>query len=423
MRTLLFFVLFISSVFAQVEYSKRGDTSGLLPRFFIDIASYASQDSNKSKIDVFVKIPYSNIQFLKTTAGYSARYAVTVSLYEQEDDKLILEKLWNEKVNTQNFNQTASTNSYNVSYKSFTLEPGDYKFVCKVEDLESKKNYAFDQKIHLREFSKELDLSDIILVSEFIETQEGLKIIPNIANLVTSNDTMLSFFYELYFNTDTTLNVSYVIKGKEGEAFYIKDKKIDVTKGRNEIHESLENIKIALGDYQLDVKVKDVNDKMIKGIGKKFSSKIFGFPAIIRDLDEAILQMQFIASSTELNELKDGASYEEKLENYQKFWKRIDPSPNTIENETLNEYYRRVEYANNNFDGYFKGWRSDMGMVYITLGPPDQVIRRPYEIDSKPYEVWEYYVINRSFLFIDQTNFGDYRLENPAYGDWFRYRP
>ena len=89
----------------------------------------------------------------------------------------------------------------------------------------------------------------------------------------------------------------------------------------------------------------------------------------------------------------------------------------------MNEYYRRVEYANENFNGYFKGWRSDMGMVYITLGPPDQVTRRPYEIDSKPYEIWDYYILNRSFIFVDQTNFGDYRLENPAYGDWFRYRP
>ena len=89
----------------------------------------------------------------------------------------------------------------------------------------------------------------------------------------------------------------------------------------------------------------------------------------------------------------------------------------------MNEYYRRVAYADAHFKGYFKGWRSDMGMVYITLGSPDQVTRRPYEIDSKPYEIWEYYTLNRSFVFIDQTNFGDYRLQNPAYGDWFRYRP
>ena len=87
------------------------------------------------------------------------------------------------------------------------------------------------------------------------------------------------------------------------------------------------------------------------------------------------------------------------------------------------EYYRRVEYANAHFKGYFKGWKSDMGMVYITLGPPDQVTRRPYEMDSRPYEVWEYYTLNMNFVFVDNTNFGDYRLQNPTYGDWFRYRP
>ena len=61
-----------------------------------------------------------------------------------------------------------------------------------------------------------------------------------------------------------------------------------------------------------------------------------------------------------------------------------------------------------------------MGMIYIVLGPPDNVDRHPFEYDSKPYEIWYYYDINRSFYFLDETGFGDYRLLNRNY-DWFRY--
>ncbi|MCB9207446.1 MAG: GWxTD domain-containing protein [Ignavibacteriales bacterium] len=421
MKKFFLFLFFVSSLFAQVEYSRKGAGTGLLPKFYIDLATYASQDSEKSKMDVFIKIPYSNIQFLKTATSYAAKYSVTISLYDN-DEVLKLEKLWTEKINVQNFQQTSSNTSFSISYKSFTVKPGEYKFVCKVEDLESKKHFPFEQEIKIRKFTQSLDLSDIVLVSEYIESQEGTKIIPNISNLVTSQDTMLSFFYELYSNADTTLNISYSISDNEKKLLYTKDKKIKVEKGKNEINESLENIKFALGDYQLNIKVIE-KDKMIKGIGKKFSSKIFGFPSIVTDLDEAIQQMQYIAASKDISEMEDIENYQDRLDAYINYWKRLDPSPNTIENETLNEYYRRVAYADESFGGYFKGWRSDMGMVYITLGPPDQVTRRPYEIDTRPYEIWDYYVINRSFIFVDQTNFGDYRLENPAYGDWFRYRP
>ncbi len=423
MKTLFVITLFASSLFAQVEYSRKSQNYTLLPKFYIDLDNYADQDSAKSKIDVFLKIPYSNITFIKTPIGYSARYSVTVSFYDSDKDNLLLEKQWNEKVNTQNFKLTSSSTSFNLSYKSFSLNPGEYSFECKVEDLESRKYYSYDQKIKLRAFSPNLDLSDIVIVSEFIETQEGTKIIPNIANLVTSKDTSLSFFYEVYQKGDSTLNVSYTIFDMEGVGLAKVDKKIQVVDGRNEIHETLDKIKFALGDYQLTVSVLDSNGTLLKSIKKIFYSKIFGFPSSVRDLDKSIRELRYIARADELSEIEKGKTYSDRLKLFIDFWKRLDPSPNTVENETLNEYYRRVEYANKHFGGYFEGWRSDMGMVYITLGPPDQVTRHPYEIDSKPYEIWEYYFINRTFIFVDYTNFGDYRLENPQYGDWFRYRP
>jgi GWxTD domain-containing protein len=233
----------------------------------------------------------------------------------------------------------------------------------------------------------------------------------------------LSFYYEIYSNKDDSLHLTYAINNKDGEPLFVQDKIVKVAKGKNEFNETINNLQFTLGDYQFEVKILDKNNKMIKGSGKKFYSKIYGFPTSIRDLDLAVKQMQYIASPSDIDEIESAETYSEKLKRFLYYWKRLDPSPNTVENETLNEYYRRVEYANANFKGYFKGWRSDMGMVYITLGPPDQVLRRPYEINSRPYEVWDYYVLNRSFIFVDQTNFGDYRLQNPAYGDWFRYRP
>jgi hypothetical protein len=81
----------------------------------------------------------------------------------------------------------------------------------------------------------------------------------------------------------------------------------------------------------------------------------------------------------------------------------------------MEQYYARVEYANKHFSHFMEGWRTDMGMVYIMFGPPSNVERHPFDIDSKPYEVWAYYDLNYQFVFVDSTGFGDYRLITPIW--------
>jgi GWxTD domain-containing protein len=107
------------------------------------------------------------------------------------------------------------------------------------------------------------------------------------------------------------------------------------------------------------------------------------------------------------------ADQEEKKRLFLEFWEKKDPTPGTQENELMNEYYRRVNFSNQNFSGYLEGWKSDMGMVYILFGPPSDIERHPFELQTKPYEVWYYYELNRTFIFVDESGFGEYRLITP----------
>jgi len=83
----------------------------------------------------------------------------------------------------------------------------------------------------------------------------------------------------------------------------------------------------------------------------------------------------------------------------------------------MNEYYARVKIANQRYSHYFDGWKTDMGMVYITYGDPNDIERHPFDMDQKPYEIWQYYDLNREFTFIDATGFGDYRLTSPIWDE------
>ncbi len=430
MKKIIFLIMFMSVilsslVFAQVESSRMLHSDQLLPKFSFDYATYKSKDSTKTKLDIFLKMPYSNIQFLKHKNIYVANYTVTVSLYD-DDDNLVLEKLWNEKIIARTFRQTSSEKSFNISYKTINVKPGKYKLTCNAEDDESRKYFTYKTEIDLPDYNKKLSISDIVLVSQFVQTNQGKKIIPNIDNLVTSKDTVLMFYYEIYSPQRKPVTVEYNVEKifEDGtDKIFTKKKNIEPDTIKTIIYESLKGINFALGDYYIIVKLYDSYNEVVRETKKKITSKIFGFPVNIKDLDLAVRQMVYIATPDELDEIKDAKDFDTKLKKFMAFWKAKDPSPNTIENETLNEYYRRVQYANEHFKGYNGGWNSDMGMVYITLGPPDQVTRRPYEMDSKPYEIWDYYSLNRRFIFVDVTNFGDYRLTNYNLGSWFRYRP
>jgi GWxTD domain-containing protein len=84
-------------------------------------------------------------------------------------------------------------------------------------------------------------------------------------------------------------------------------------------------------------------------------------------------------------------STDEQRERFvQQFWERRDPTPGTPENEFKEEHYRRIAYANENFQDAagLAGWKTDRGRVYIVYGPPDEKESHPNA--TPPNEQWLY---------------------------------
>jgi GWxTD domain-containing protein len=419
----LFLLLFVLNVNAQVEHSRGNRSNVFYPDFELDIADFPSGKKDLTKVDVFIKVPYSNIKFIKTDKGFAGKYTITVTVYDGDKEKTFVEKMWSEKVFAKDFLQAISNNNFNYSYKSFNLVPGDYLIRCDVFDEDSKKTFFTEIKKKVKEFASKLQLSDIVIVADSIKTTEGIKYIPSVSNRFTNNDSTISFFYEIFSTKKQDAIVEYRLIDKNKNMAQTKTGNIALDSGRNVVNYKLSNFKLSLGEYFLEIKLRDDIYNLISESSKKIISKIVGFPSSIMDLDKAIEQMIYISNSEELDKLKNISDPDEKMKAFKDFWKAKDPTPNTEENEILYEYYRRVDYANENFKHYYEGWKTDMGMIYIILGAPSNVERHPFEYDSKPYEIWDYYDINRRFIFIDQTGFGDYRLLNQNYGDWYRYRP
>jgi GWxTD domain-containing protein len=67
-----------------------------------------------------------------------------------------------------------------------------------------------------------------------------------------------------------------------------------------------------------------------------------------------------------------GLSDEEKRRDFvRRFWRKLDPRPETPENEFQLEFYRRVQYSDVRFSTEgLRGSLSDRGMVFIVMGSP-----------------------------------------------------
>lgn len=60
------------------------------------------------------------------------------------------------------------------------------------------------------------------------------------------------------------------------------------------------------------------------------------------------------------------------------FWKARDPKPETPENEFREEFEKRVAFADAHFtEGELRGSLTDRGVVFVLLGPPTYVGRKP----------------------------------------------
>ncbi len=90
---------------------------------------------------------------------------------------------------------------------------------------------------------------------------------------------------------------------------------------------------------------------------------------------------------------------EEKMQFIKIFWARRDPILRTRENEFKEEYYRRVEYANQNLaEGQTTGWSTARGQVYILFGPPSREEKRAVADSSRPALLWVYDKISSSAI-------------------------
>lgn len=140
---------------------------------------------------------------------------------------------------------------------------------------------------------------------------------------------------------------------------------------------------------------------------KRIQSQWLDMPVSLYNLDVAIDMLRFIVSDEKLDEINSGSDSARERK-FREFWAERDPTQETEFNELMTEYYKRIDYAYNEFSSLqVPGFNTDQGRAYILYGPPDQVDRR-MPTNGPTREIWEY--PNKTLIFEATTGFGDFKL-------------
>ncbi len=399
--------------------------------FYVDALNFPSIDSTgiSTQLDVYVKIPYDIISFIVEDGRYKAGYMITARI-KRTANTLIKEATWRRTLVKNKFEETRGKEKFDISMHRFPLDPDDIILEVTFEDKESGNEFTLSQTLKVKQYDPNLvAMSDLMIVSRIKKKNGKTVLTPNVSPNVGEFKKGFDVFFEVFnpFRSQP-VEVKYLIRSSRSRILLEKTDTTYLKEGRNTFISHISNSNLGIGSYTLTVEIHRQGDTSRTGKFASASKPIivewlsFGTPVSITNLDEAIEQLRYIATSEEMDSLQNAPNDKEKRRRFEMFWKRRDPTPETEANEVMTEYYNRVAYANLHFKHYIDGWKTDRGMIYIIYGPPSYIDRHPFDPDVKPYEVWEYYDINRRYIFVDETGFGDYRLLYPIWDDRTRLR-
>jgi GWxTD domain-containing protein len=92
------------------------------------------------------------------------------------------------------------------------------------------------------------------------------------------------------------------------------------------------------------------------------------FPKV-KDWDEMIQMVTYISTRKEHETLLLAQDKKRALDQY---WINLTRNPEVAQ-DLIRNYFRMVEFANILFTDFKEGWKTDRGMVFIVMGPPQEV--------------------------------------------------
>jgi GWxTD domain-containing protein len=360
-----------------------------------------------SEVEFYVQIPNQNLTFKKHSDSFSATIEILLSARLSKNNNQVYSHTWTIESSELFYEDTRNADIFTRFYNTIKLPFGDYIIDVIIRDIDNKTEWKLNNEISVAKIPLWSKPIPLIQVDE--KRVHADKII---------SDKIDTLYYKIHLNPELDISkdsLTYIMR-KNDYILYNGTQSITSLFIDNSILMAMTDIDKWVGIIDVELALRDTSQTFTTTIYRNKTDKFIANKKQFSDV------MRYILTSSEYTYLST-LSIDEQREFIVNYWKQMDPTPKTDHNEIMEEFYDRIDYVNERFGNYGKGWKSDRGRVHIVNGKPDNI--ETYVLDSsqmnpleigvvKTYEqIWTY-SHNKKFIF-RSDRFGDYHLIYEGY--------
>ena len=400
----------VSTLFdAGAVYSSMGLLVAGPPLPFVATVQYLADATSDSTLAVFgLSLANHSLSFQRDGSGYMAQYHVEVAF--RSDSGPVRQFATDETVRVRAF-QEAQRADESVIYQQFIgVPPGVYHVSVTVRDRGSPSVAHRERTDTVPRFSGQ-GMSEPLAVYQSTgrsRASEVPNLLVNPRSTVSYGADSLRFYVEVY-GARPGARVAARALDQAGQEMW---RDTVALTGSDNLATALVTLRpgaLPVGEGRFEVQ------PLGQGAAATRTARFlvsFSEQWAITNYDQMISLLRYFDRQDWVDKLRQ-APPDQRPAVWREFYKATDPVPVTPENEALEAYFRRVQFANQRFrESGGPGWLTDRGEVYICLGEPDDVFDFSTDVARSGVRGvrWTYNTLRLTLFFQDQSGFGRFRL-------------
>jgi len=340
-----------------------------------------------------------------------ARYRVTLSMQRPNAPSVDLSR--EEIVRVATFQETLRSDESILFQQVLKVLPGAYKVSVAVRDVGSTSESRASGDFTAPTFGKASYTAPIL---SYQATGRGsvtdpLSLVLNPRGAVGyGSDTLLAYIEGYDFSGPAT--VPFQVFDEQQHSIYSDSLRFRGGRAVESQVVRLSPDSVSLGELRLVVG--DTTDQRSVSALVSFTQAW-----VVTNFDEMLDLLRYFGHDQKVAAMRK-APESDRARLWREFYAETDPNSVTPENEALNQYFSRVNAANQRFtDEGVAGWRTDRGEVLITIGPPDESVESTPGTGSRIVR-WSYIDLRLTIFFQDETGFGRLRLTPASRAEYER---
>lgn len=395
-------------------YRAMGLASAHAPVSFVGKAAFfASPSPDTTVMLVSVSIPTRSLTFAREADVYRAQYSVQLRLNRAGTEVQRVDA--SEVVRVGSFRETTRTDESVIFQRYLRLAPGAYTLGFIVRDMGSTRVSADTLAVSAPRLGSASVSSPLAVYT--VRARQRLDSLPSAlpsprSTAVFGRDSAIVVYLEAY-GSAPAVPVRIGVRNESGTLLWADTSSLSRNGGLLSGVVAIPVARLGVGVGNVSFTRLDTRDSSATPI---FVS--FGDDLPVAPFEDMLTYLRFYIAPSRLAALRS-APPERRAQLWIDFLRATDPDPATPAHEGLRDYFGRIQIANDRFRSEgTAGWLSDRGMVYVTLGEPDQVAEQVVNVRDRrlgtaqrvPVQLWEYRRHRVQLIFTDEMQAGRWEL-------------